>query len=358
MKQNMNRFEHGGDVWHGNPEDWLDFSSNINALGCPDFVQKALQRAMDEVAYYPQVNMQHAATGLGRMLGLPKACILPTNGGIGALDLAITKTKPQRIIAVGPAFVEYERIAVQNDIPFVHVSMLASRQTAAFPIYRLKSVIKEGDMLIVCNPSNPIGFGTDRNTMLQALELAASRNALLLVDEAFTLFCHGLSVRDLVQQYENVIIAGSLTKLFAIPGVRIGYLLAGSDTISALRAYQTPWALSAFGSRAAGAAGEAQAFIQRTVEETAKARQKLKALLEALGLYVFESRTNYLLTDLKPARITAADLADKLRKRRILVRNCENYNGLDTYHMRVAVKNENDNQTLVAHISAILQGSA
>ena len=352
----MNRFEHGGDVWHGNPSDWLDFSSNNNALGCPDFIQQALGKAMDEVSFYPQVTMQRAIGGLSQMLGVPEAYILPANGGIGALDLIITKLNPKRVVAVTPSFVEYERIAVQHGIAFVSISMLKDRHIVAFPYARLSETIQSGDMLIVCNPSNPTGFGVGHDTMKQLLELAEKRQATLLVDEAFSLFSDGLSMCHWVQDHPGLLIAGSLTKIFAIPGVRIGYILGQSDVIDVLKAYQTPWVLSAFASSAAAAAGGSHAFIRQTAEKTVDARCKLKLSLESLGLFVYDSCANYLLVDLKPAGVTTASLADQLRTRHILVRSCENYRGLDAYHMRIAVKNDEDNKRLIRELTIILKG--
>ncbi|MBT3320526.1 MAG: aminotransferase class I/II-fold pyridoxal phosphate-dependent enzyme, partial [Clostridia bacterium] len=221
----MKRFEHGGDVWHGNPSEWVDFSSNINMLGCPDFVERALSEAMQEVSFYPQVDMELAIDGLSQMLDVASERILPTNGGIAALDLAITKLRPARVVVVSPTFVEYERIAVVHDIDFVDISMIKGRREIAFPMAELMDEIKRDDMLIICNPSNPTGFGVEQDAMRKVLDLTVEKGAMLLVDEAFVDFCDGLSVRDEISRYANLIIAGSLTKMFAVPGVRLGYLL-------------------------------------------------------------------------------------------------------------------------------------
>ncbi len=352
----MRRFEHGGDVWHGDPSEWLDFSSNINALGCPGFVRDAMKAALCEVGYYPQVSMRSAACGLSAMLSVPEGCVLPTNGGIGAIDLAIMKTKPTRVVSISPAFVEYERIAAVNGIEYKTISMLKDRHTASFPLDELEKTLQCSDMLIICNPSNPIGCSIDRDMLMQVLMLTKQRSATLLVDEAFADFCEGLSLRNLTEDFKQLIIAGSLTKMFAIPGVRIGYLLANSDTISALKDFQTPWVLSAFANRIAAAVGSSQAFIKQTVIQTVKERDRLKTSMEKLGLFVYDGCANYLLADLKPVGIKTATLSERLREYHILVRDCENYDGLDAYHMRVAVKNEAENEVLVRHIADILKG--
>ncbi len=351
----MKRFEHGGDVWHGDPKEWLDYSSNINAYGCPDFMQRAFIKAMDEVSLYPQVSMTRAAQGISRLLGMPEECILPTNGGIGALDLVIAKLRPKRVIALMPSFVEYERISLQHRIEFVGVSMLSERHYLQFPMDELRKELQSGDMLVVCNPVNPVGFGISRDVMQQALELVKSRQATLLVDEAFTLFCDGLSIADWVQSNSEVLIAGSLTKIFAMPGVRIGYILAQKDRIADLSEYQTPWVLSAFATCAAEAAPESTEYILKTKENLMQTRAKLKEELEAFSLYIYESCANYLLVDLKPAGVTAAQVSELLRDERILVRSCENYHGLDKYHMRIAVKNHECNDKLICELKCILQ---
>ncbi|MBT3320596.1 MAG: aminotransferase class I/II-fold pyridoxal phosphate-dependent enzyme, partial [Clostridia bacterium] len=135
-----------------------------------------------------------------------------------------------------------------------------------------------------------------------------------------------------------------------------GYLLGQRSIIDKLKNFQPPWALSAYANSVAKSVAQSGAFIQKTLVKTNRTRSKFKASLHGLGVFVYESCANYLLVDLKPVEITAREMAEALNPFQILIRNCENYTGLDDYYVRLAVKSEEDNQVLIDTLKRILKG--
>lgn len=351
----MKQYEHGGHVWEGNPNQWIDFSANINPLGCPNPMKKAMKEAIDCVQYYPEATMKQAIQQLCRFIGVNEQQVLPTSGGIDALNFIIRHVKPKRLMIFTPGFVEYEHIGVACDIPLLFVPIIKERNVVEVDFQYIESVIQEDDMLIVCNPVNPIGVAFNKEEMSKLLEIVKSTNAYMLIDEAFIHYCLDYSSKDKITQYSRLIIAGSLTKIFAIPGVRLGYIIANESLLSFLKERQMPWTLSTFATSVTMVLDNMEHFCEQSIKQNETNRAKLKDELANLGLTVFPSESNFLFLDIKKTGVTVEQIAKQLKQSNILIRNCSNYRELDEYYMRVAVKNEQDNQWLVNVMKRILK---
>ena len=141
--------------------------------------------------------------------------------------------------------------------------------------------------------------------------------------------------------------AGSLTKRFWVPGVGIVYLLAHESMMKRLSATQMPWAISAFASAILSQLDNVDGYVKKSIAGNEKRRRVLRAALEDLGFLVYPSAANFLFVNTGPFGCSARKLADVLRKKHILIRDCSNYRDLDGYGMRIAVKNEESNRVLV-----------
>ena len=211
---------HGGDVWQGGaPGEYLDFSANLNPEGPPQWVRAAMLRGLENARFYPDLRQGAAVAGLSAHLGLPEACILPTAGGIEAIACAAGLSK--RHAVAQPTFQEYGALCgAHRD---VKRSELAD--------YRPEP----GETLWLCNPNNPTGEALPRGDVLALLEKLEAVGGRLVVDEAFIDYCPEHSVRHAVCDHPALIVLGSLTKVLAIPGVRLGYLAAHPSAMEGLR---------------------------------------------------------------------------------------------------------------------------
>ncbi len=348
----MERFEHGGRVWDRDPGEWLDYSSNLNPLGCPEPMKEALYRAIDESVYYPDVQMRSSVRSLATYLEVKEENVLPESGGIEALHHAIRTVMPGRIIIMTPAFVEYEHIGEIYDIPMVFLPLLREGQ-AELDLERIEEELRVNDLLIVCNPSNPLGVAFEKSQLQLLLDTVKRKEARLLIDEAFIDFCPERSLKDLVAAEPRMLIAGSLTKIFAVPGVRIGYLLAHESTIAELKSSQMPWVLSAFASAIVSELGGMQEYVEESLALNERNRRDLVRELSSMGYRVYPSEANFLFVDTRNTERSASEIATLLKEKKILVRDCSNYRDTDEYAMRLAVKSEDDNCRLVAALQEI-----
>lgn len=286
----MKEFEHGGNVWQeGDPSEWIDFSANINPEGTPQEIKNQLLKAIDDITYYPDVAMTDTKERMAEFLSVSPSNILPTNGGIAALDCIVASEKPTKTILFQPTFVEYERISRKYGIPTVLVPMINESDEITYDIHSAISHCTEGAMIFLCNPSNPIGTVLKKDRMIELLIRAEEKKAKVVVDEAFMDYCEEHTMRQYVESFDNLIVAGSFTKMFAIPGIRLGYLCSNQKNIQKYGDFLNPWSLSAFAVHTVKALNEVENYQANSVRLNNDRREWLRKQLKSRGFFVFPS---------------------------------------------------------------------
>ena len=346
--------QHPGDRHHGAHGDLvsrtldvpvgelLDFSQNINPLGPPGDVPRAARRALyEESGRYPDLEYTELREALAAYLGVPAGRIVPTNGGAEALFLA-ARAAPEggRALVLEPTFSEYAAAARASGME--PVRRVVRRHKDGFRWHPSSLEDLEGVCVVfLCNPNNPTGEALGYGEVLEVAARVKEAGALLVVDEAFADFVPGISVAAMVDR--GLWVARSLTKFFAIPGLRLGCLVC--DDARRVEALQPSWPVNAVAAAAGIAAVKDSGFAEASVAEVARLRQGLFEALEALpGLQPFPGSANFLL-------VHGPDgLPGRLAGRGVLVRGCGPFEGLGPEYFRVAVRSAEENGRLVAAI--------
>ena len=324
---------HGGNVWQGNgPEAWLDFSANLRPEGPPDWVTRTVTQSISRMRYYPDLSRREARRGLAAYAGVEENCILPTAGGIAAIDLAL-RLKNGPVCVQKITFGEYARRAA-----------LLGRDVLADD-----HLDETGGTVLLCNPNNPTGSALSREETRALHRRIAARGGDMIVDEAFIDYCPEISVRKDV--CDTLTAVGSLTKILCIPGVRLGYVCASPTNIKTLERLALPWQLGFAACAVAAALPEHLDGIRRDAERNAERRQIMARELCSLGVQVLPSQANFLLC--KFDRPMGA-IAEELKNRRILVRLCASF-GLSDDWLRLAVRTEEENQRLIGELKQCLK---
>ncbi|KGP83942.1 threonine-phosphate decarboxylase [Paenibacillus sp. MAEPY2] len=356
-------FGHGGDVetaaarFGGNAADFLDFSANINPLGPPREVLEALEHGWQTVLRYPDPGHRAFKMLLSDRLGLTPDYISVGNGAAESMALILLGLVPRRVGTVEPGFSEYSALSRQFGAEVLHVQGREELDWRAEP-EDIEKLMERVDLLFLGQPNNPNGVQYPVETLHRLARKAEITGTILVVDEAFMDFIpesQRQSLAPSLKEHPQVIIIRSMTKFYAIPGLRLGYALGRPELIRAMTEKQVTWSVNGL----ALIAGEAclrsgENFEQETVALVSCERERLTTGLEALGCKVTRGEANFILAAL-PEPWTATSMQAALGERGILIRSCAMYPGLGERHVRFAVKDAMANGCLLETMENIME---
>ena len=340
------------------PEEIIDFSASINPLGMPAGVRAAVIGQVDSLVHYPEADAGPLRDALAAFHGVAAEQICPSNGTTELIYLLPRLVPGSRALIVSPAFSEYAKgLAAAG---WGHESLcLSPDEGFSLDMGSLRDRLSAGyGILYLCNPGNPTGKLYSRSEIGQVADLCRSCGTLLALDEAFIDFCgEEASAVQSVAASGNVVVLRSMTKFYAIPGLRLGYAVTDAATATRLAELRGPWSVGTL-AQAAGLAALAGAdFRVRTLKFIACERTRLFGLLSSInGFSPFPASANYLLIRLDGGRL-AKDIRRELLARRLLIRDCSLFDGLNGSYMRVAIRLPEQDDMLVASLREIMRSA-
>lgn len=353
----MKNNSHGGNIYKKAKElgmdenKILDYSANISPLGLPEHIRNAIIAAIDGTINYPDPECTELRKAISKEDGVEPQCISCGNGGADMLYRLAFGLKPKKVLLPVPAFVEYEEAMTAAGAEMVYYAMkedLLIREDIT------EWITPETDLVIICNPNNPTGLLTKRELIIKVLEKAKKTDTMVMIDECFLEICREeaeYTVKPWIEQYDNLMILKSFTKLYAIPGVRLGYLLSGNpQIIEKVNRSGQAWSVSHIAQCAGVAALGNPEYKQAVIDTVEKELDFMKEELKKLPLILYDGNANYLFFR-TPGII---DLDKQLEHYGIMIRNCSNYVNLGNDYWRVAVKAHGDNLRLIAALKEIL----
>jgi len=335
-------------------DDLLDFSANINPLGMPLSGQEALGRAMQALADYPDPDCTALRAEVGHVLAVAPERVLAGNGAEQLIWWLPRLVQASRVVVTAPCYLDHWRAAGAWGLEILPVDQRAGTDFEV-DLPALAAMAVAGDLVWLGHPNNPTGRLLDLDALAAAA--AARPDVWWALDEAFIDFVDG-AASGVALGLNNVVVVRSLTKFFAIPGLRLGYAVLAPDLAAAGRRLLPAWSVSTPAQRVGAALladpGLAE-FTARTRRLVRTQRAWLAAGLRRLGARVVDGSANYLLWRLPESAPPGAEVADALlRRRHIAVRACNDYRGLDARWLRVAVRTPAENQRLLAALAAVL----
>ena len=272
------------------------------------------------------------------------------------ISLLIQERAPKHTLILGPTYSEYSRELSFSGSTQEYYHLQEKRNFCLDVDDLCKTLENDYDFLILCNPNNPTGILTERERILRILDRAEKTKTFVLVDECFLEICKNekeYTVKPFIEKYENLIILKSFTKLYAIPGVRLGYILAGSeDVIAKVNRTGQAWSVSHIAQCAGVAALSDNVYKERVIETVAAELSYMKKEFFKLPVILYDGAANYLF--FQTPGIT--DLDRRLESYGIMIRNCSNYVNLGKDYWRVAVKSHEENEKLIKALRMILKG--
>ena len=362
--------KHGGNVHAaarsiGRPiPQFIDFSASINPLGVPPFVRRALVNAIPNSVHYPDPYGDDLRKQIGQSFRIDPESIVLGNGSAELISILPRALSIRHGLVIGPTFMEFERALALNGAHRTYLHARAAERYAP-PLEQVQAMLKKKksrgrsgtherpsprapfDAVFLCNPNSPTGRAVSRTDIRQLLQTVQQVKAYLIVDEAFVDFCQSRSVLKDVAKSQYLIVIRSFTKFFAIPGLRIGYVVGPRDLVTRIRGLLPPWSVNSLAQAAALAALQDSGYRRRSVALICRERVRFMNRLKGLpGVRLFPSHANFLLLELPPNH-SAARIAEWCQEQGVLVRDCQDFSGMNRRSLRLAVHRDKENGQLV-----------
>ena len=345
----MQRFEHGCDVYR-HKGIRLDFSANLNPLGMPPMVRRALVEQVDSFQRYPDPHCRALRAKLAAYHGVNAEQVLCGNGAADLIFRICACLRPGLALVSAPTFSEYERAVLVHGGQVKH-HWLSRTQQFDLDESVLDAITPEVNLVFLCSPNNPTGRLIATDLLARVAQRCQKTGSMLVLDECFIDFTRGESMLSQLGNYPNLLILRAFTKMYALAGLRWGYLLSGDvKLLQRIASFGASWSVSGPAQEAGLAALAEEGWIARTRAYVSSERALLSEKLESLGLRVLPGEANYLLVKARQP------LYRSLLQSGILVRDCGNYSGLDSGFIRVAVRPRGESEELLRALRELLHG--
>lgn len=322
--------------------DLIDFSANLNPLGPPGWLRPLISSRISSVTHYPDPDCTLLVEAAARHYGVAPEEIIIGNGSSELLSLA-PQAFGRRCVIPAPSYIDYARAAAAADKPILPFPLSEATGFVLDPD-ALGAVLNGDDLVFIGQPNNPTGLLVDPER-LRRLALQHP-SVMFVVDEAFADFVEGLD-RLTVRRPANVMALLSLTKSYAIPGLRLGCAIADPAVVGALRRLQPPWSVSTIAQAVGVEALKDAEYLDRTRQYVTAQRAELVTELSRSGDFtVYPGVANYLLIRIERPGLDADALGRELLAQGVAIRSCANFAGLDRRFFRIAVRTESENRRL------------
>jgi threonine-phosphate decarboxylase len=350
--------EHGGNIYRasretGIPErEIIDFSASINPLGVPASVVAAIKEGIRDLPNYPEAQAEPLAAQLSSSLGVDRMSIICGNGSTELIYLVVRALNPGKALIPAPTFSEYERACrLIHGMRGVRLELGRKENFDIDPDLFIRAM-KGCDIAFLCNPNNPTGRLTGKKELLRIAGAAEKMKCCLVIDEAFIDFCPEASVINEVADNPYLIVLRSLTKFYALSGLRIGYGVFPAALAGLIKRHKEPWTVNTLAQRAGIVALNDEVYKKESMKMMSREKKFIEKGLRNLGIEFIPSSANYYLMELENAQ----EAIVLLKRKGVLARDCTNFAGLDGPYIRIAVKTRKDNALLIKELSLLCRG--
>ena len=346
----FSKTEHGGDIYDKNIR--YDFSVNVNPLGTPDSVVRAVVDSAKDICNYPDPCCRELTRAIAEYEDVPDSYVMCGNGAADLIYSFCAALKPESALELAPTFSEYSK-ALEG--VGCNVERYTLKKEDNFNLNKdfLKHIKSNNwDAVFLCNPNNPTGCLIEPMLLEEICRVCAKNNIRLFLDECFLDLSdevEGNSMKANLKKYSNLFILKAFTKNFGMAGLRLGYCLCSDRRLlEDMSKITQDWNVSIPAQRAGIAALGEKSFILEAKAIIFRERERLAGELKKLGFWVCDSKANYILF-YSHKRIDCA-----LKDKGILIRDCSNYHSLGKGWYRIAVRKEEENEILLGALYEVM----
>ncbi|MCB2181396.1 MAG: aminotransferase class I/II-fold pyridoxal phosphate-dependent enzyme [Desulfobulbaceae bacterium] len=330
--------------------DLIDMSSNLSPLGMVPGLKETLTAGLDQISYLPETSSETLRKIFADKYGVSEKEILVGNGTTEFIFALPTAFAHKRAIIVNPTYSDYRLACQWAKVP-ARDFMLSPDKEFFLDLNELSGELQGGELVFICNPNNPTGRLTESRELHDMI--MQHKESIFLVDESYLPFTREKSLLDF-DLPPNLFLLCSSSKIYGIPGLRLGFLVSHSDNLDRLTGQRKPWGVN----RIAQLAGEylfqhADTYVEDVLQFLEKERPFFVDSLNKLsGIDVVPGRANFILCHIRKS-ITADEVHEELLKKRIMIRNCASFDGLDNHYFRMSLKARKENTLCLDALSEI-----
>ena len=337
------------------PEQQLDFSENVHPFGPPDFIAQEWQALLPAITRYPDPDAEPLRTAAAQFHGVDTEQVAASNGAAEIFTWLARRYRSKQVLLVEPAFSEYRKTLEAEEVTVKTVQLSAetswklSAEELAFPLEGCAA-------LYVCNPHNPTGALMLSEEMRNIAMLCRSAGCELIIDEAFMDFAgEEFSFIPHLSSFPEVIAVRSMTKMYALPGLRLGYAIGRADSIKQLKAGSAHWNVNVLAASIGARCFEEDVYRRRIVEAAAAERTQMERFLLDTDCEVTDSAANFLSFRL-PRSYDSARFFKGMLQRGLVLRHTYSFSGMDGNWFRIGMKSSDDMEILREAMTGWLQG--
>lgn len=340
---------HGGNIaeiarQHGiDANRIIDFSSNVNPLGYPDGLEEYLTVNLLSIRRFPEITSERLRSGLAGLHHCEVEEVIVGNGSTEIIFLIPRAFRVKNALIVAPTYADYA-----DAVKYAggKIDFYFTEESDGFEPDpdELEKRIPKHDLVFICNPNNPTGgFLAEEVTQRLVKEFP---EVLFVIDATYAPFVNGLMSSARVPL--NVIELHSFTKIFGVPGLRLGYAISSQAHIDRLLAFKEPWTVNSLAQRAGEFLFEQREWVEQSCRTIAEEKSYFKKRVNSIrNIEIFDSSTHFFLIKILTSEINSSDLKKQLLQEHLLIRDCSNFVGLSDHFFRVAVQTREKNQMLL-----------
>lgn len=335
-------------------EDIIKLGSNENPWGASPKAKQAIIDSIDEINRYPESNHEYLKEKIAEYAGVnPNQVILGGDGADEIFDvLAKALIDPgDEFIVHPPTYTYYEYVFKQHNAKAVYARWDVSENKLDVNSV-LENITDKTKAIFLCTPNNPTGGLISREDILRVIE---ATDALVVIDEAYWEFAEVNNV-DLLDEYDNVFIIRTFSKVMGLAGLRIGYGLSNPELLEKMSRIKPVFSLTVTSQKAVLATLSDVEYIEESTRKSIEEREYLyDSVSEIDNIHIYKSKSNYLLMDIRKTGFTAAELSTELMKKGVIVRDCTSFQEMDEYYIRISVETHPKNERFIEILKSIVE---
>ena len=337
---------HGGNIYQVarqlgcSPSDICDMSANVNPLGpIPELVAH-LEANLSAIAVLPEVDAGGIVEAFAGHNGIDPGMVMAGNGTTQLIYLIPRALAARNALVVGPAYSDYRDACTMARVDCKH---FLCREADDFvpDMQAVGKAARWADLVFLCNPNNPTGALIPRTAIEELCR--HHPDTVFIIDESYLPFAPDPQAVSVIQSNQpNLVVLNSMSKVFRIPGLRIGFVKASASLINKLKAFALPWSVNGLAQAAVhwlmAHPDLVEPFLAATRDFTEKEKRRIEeSIQQKSDVRCFPTAASFILMRL-PGGLKASVVWRRMAADRILIRDCSNFEGLSDEFIRLSLK--------------------